>query len=80
MVALTVTPPASGALVLLDWSGCVAPTWVALQDGTGPWTRLTSSSATYVGSVASSVGGIAYVTDGNVFVRYMMKAELSAAG
>jgi hypothetical protein len=77
-VALTVTAPTSGAPVNLDWGGCVAPTWVALQDGTGPWTRLTSSSTTYIGSVASTVGGIAYVAENNLFVRYMTKAEISA--
>ena len=77
-LALTVTPPTSGAPVVLDWSGCTAPTWVALQDGTGPWTRLTSSGTTYIASVASAVGGIAYVADNNLFVRYMTKAEFGA--
>ena len=77
-LALTVTPPTAGAAVVLDWSGCASPAWVALQDGTGPWTRLTSSGTTYLASVASAVGGIAYVAENNLFVRYMTKAEFGA--
>jgi hypothetical protein len=68
-----------GVNVALDWSACAAPEWVAIQDGSGPWMRLTASQGIFVGGVSSSVGAIAYVERGSsVSVRYLTSAELTA--
>jgi hypothetical protein len=67
-----------GVNVALDWSRCAAPDWVAIQDGTGPWMRLTATQGIFVGGVSSSAGAIAYVEHGSsVTVRYLTSAELT---
>jgi hypothetical protein len=76
--AITVVPaPSTGANVVLDWSKCASPDWVAVQDGDGPWTRATGVGGVFGGAVSSSVGGIAWVENGAAtVVRYMTQAEL----
>lgn len=77
-LALTVLVSAAGGNVALDWSGCTAPDWVAIQSGTGPWTRLGASQGIFVGAVSASIGAIAYVEHGSsIIVRYMTAAELT---
>jgi hypothetical protein len=77
-VAITVVPPpTTGANVVLDWSKCAAPDWLAVQDGAGPWTRVSGSGGIFSGAVSSAVGGIAWVENGTTtVVRYMTHAEL----
>ena len=62
-----------------------APTWFAVQDGNGPWTRVTASAAnSYSFSFASGRGGIAYVTNSSggadLTVLFATAAELAGSG
>jgi len=69
----------SGGSVALDWSACTPPEWVALQDGSGPWTRLTGTDGVFAGRVSSSVGAVAYLAPGNSLqVLYLTRDELTA--
>jgi len=79
-VAITVVPaPTSGGNVVLDWSRCTAPEWVAVQDGAGPWTRVTGTGSVFGGAVSSPVGGVAWVENGTTtVVRYMTQSELTS--
>ena len=77
-VNVRTTAPGSGN-VLLDWSSCVAPSWVAAQDGGGPWIQVAGTSGTYRFDVQSAKGGFTFAEGNNIVVRYMTKAELTAA-
>ena len=71
--------PTGAGNVLLDWSGCAAPDWVAVQDGTGPWIQEIPDAGVVGFSVTSAKGGFAFVESGNtVAVRYLTQAELTA--
>ncbi len=83
-LSITVTASA-GSAVRLDYSACVTaskPVWVAFQDGTGAWTRVTGTGDVYTFNVASTKGALAVVTaNGAVFsttVQYFSQAELAA--
>lgn len=79
-IALTVRPPGSAGAVVLDWSRCRPPKLVAMQDGSGAWTPLTSTEGLYIGDVGGPVGGFAFVdADNGLSVRYMTLAELTGA-
>lgn len=75
---------ASGQSVSLDFSVCTPderPTWLAYQDGTGPWTTVSGVGDTYTFNVASSTAGIAIATapaggGSGVFVLYATQSEL----
>ena len=74
-----IAAPASGANVVLDWSKCKSPDWVAVQDGAGLWTRASGSGGVFGGAVSSAFGAIAWVENGTVTtVRYMTQAELAS--
>lgn len=79
---LTVTvraTPTGGGNVLLDWSGCGSPNWVAAQDGSGPWVQQVPQAGVVSFSLTAGRGGIAFVESGNsVVVRYLTRAELTA--
>lgn len=74
---------ASGQSVSLDFSVCTPdqrPTWLAYQDGNGPWTQVTGSGDTYTFNVASSTAGVAIATapsggGSGVFVLYATQSE-----
>lgn len=73
--------PTTQGEVLLDWSRCAAPDWVAAQDGdTKPWTRLAGTGGRFPFVVTSPRAGFAW-TDGGVqlVARYATAAELAAA-
>ena len=71
--------PTGSGNVLLDWSACVPPDWVAVQDGTGPWMQKIPDAGVVGFSVTSGKGGFAFVESGNtVGVRYLTQAELTA--
>jgi hypothetical protein len=80
---LTVTvraTPTGGGNILLDWSGCALPNWVAVQDGNGAWVQKTPDAGVVSFSLTADRGGIAFVESGNsVVVRYHTRAELTAA-
>lgn len=91
-VSLTVTaPPGGGGNI--TWTYCpgvgVVPTWLAVQDGSGAWTRVTPTVSgalrTYTFSVATR-GGVAWVevdeTDGSadLSIMYGTTTELTNAG
>ena len=79
---LTVTvraTPTGGGNVLLDWSGCALPDWVAVQDGSGAWVQKLPDAGVVSFSLSADKGGIAFVESGNsVVVRYHTRAELTA--
>lgn len=81
-VVLTVTvraTPTGGGNVLLDWSGCAPPDWVAVQDGSGAWVQKASAAGVVSFTLTADKGGIAFVESGNsVVVRYHTRAELTA--
>jgi hypothetical protein len=81
-IVLTVAPVVAGGSgnVLVDWSGCATPDWVAGQDGTGAWAQLVGVAGKYRFDVKAGTGAFAYVEGGSsVVVRYMTQAELTAA-
>jgi len=57
--------------------------WLAAQNGTGPWTRISGVGDVYTFTIGSNGGGVAYVVLGagdasSVTVQYMSQAELTA--
>jgi hypothetical protein len=81
VLALTIRPPVSAGQVVLSWAGCVAPVWVAVQDGSGPWNQVTPNGGVVQFSVASATGGFAYAENGasvGISVQHMTRAELVA--
>lgn len=86
-LALTTTA-VSGSTGSITHRFCdaVNPTWFAVQDGTGAWTRVTGSSNTYSFDISSATGGVAYATPTaagagySTNVYYGNKAELTAHG
>ena len=82
-LALTVRPvPGTEGNVILDWSRCTAPLWVARQDGevNSGWLQvMATSGGVYRFSVTQARGGFAYADGAGVTVRYMTGAQLTAA-
>ena len=75
---VTVAAPSLGNVVL-TWSGCTAPNWVAAQDGDEPWAQVLPAGGEYRFAVTSGRGGYAFVEKGNeLAVRYHTQAELTA--
>jgi hypothetical protein len=84
-IQLTVSPPSSGS-IHWDFSACgpeSRPVWLAVQDGNGAWTRVVGASNVYSFDIASSTGGVAWVTQdgGNsvLAIRYLGKTEIVGA-
>jgi len=69
----------TGGNVILDWSRCGAPPFVAYQDGDGAWTRADVAGNVARFTVSSSKGGFAYADNEGVTVRFMTQAELTAS-
>lgn len=80
-VTITVGPSSgASASVVLDWSACASPQWVAMQDGTGPWTPVVGTQGMYQFTVSTDRAGFAYSTPSEgLVVRYGTFSELSAA-
>ena len=79
-LTLTVVEAPVGGNVLLDWSRCSEPAWVAGQDGSGPWVRLAGALGRFAMAVTSARGGIAFTSgQSSLVVRYATHAELTAA-
>ena len=84
VMTVTVTPVASNNVT---WTFCPAsglPLWVAVQDGSGAWTQVTGTNNVFPFLIASTKGGIAYVTLANsvykLNVFYGSQAELVSQG
>lgn len=63
-VSPTVTAASSGGGGNVTWTFCGAfgvPLWVAAQDGSGAWTRVTGTNDAYTFQISSGKGGVAYV-------------------
>jgi len=70
--------------IAYEFCGPDAPVWVAVQDGSGPWKRVTAANNVYRFDLPSGRGGVAYVTtesgNANTMVQYGTAAELTAMG
>src|SRR6059058_3733343 len=83
-LTLTVGTAGSGN-VTVDFSSCPVAeraVWLAAQNGTGPWTRVSGVSDVYTFTVGSGGGGLAYVVLGAgdasaITVQYMTQAEFT---
>ncbi|HEY6827309.1 MAG TPA: hypothetical protein VI259_10640, partial [Gemmatimonadaceae bacterium] len=69
----------TGGNVILDWSRCGAPPFVAYQDGSGAWTSATVAGNVARFTISSPNGGFAYADNEGVTVRYMTQSELTAS-
>ena len=84
-IAVTVGPANTSSTVQLDLSACVAggrTVWLAAQDGTLAFQRITPANGIYTVSLTSGRGAVAAAinstTDTEVFVNYGTAAELMA--
>jgi hypothetical protein len=66
-----------GGNVILDWSACAPPQWVAAQDGNS-WKQVLPVAGLFQFTVTSSRGAFAYVERDSVVVRYQTQVELTA--
>jgi hypothetical protein len=69
--------PTGSGNVILDWSGCKVPSWIAAQDGSGPWMQVLPVAGVARFNVTSTKGAFAYVEAGQTVVSYMTHAELT---
>ncbi|MBX3147836.1 MAG: hypothetical protein KF785_13800 [Gemmatimonadales bacterium] len=66
--------------VTLDLSACgLRPSWLAVQDGTGPWTVVTPASNVYRFTIASGRGALAFPFATTFNVHHLSRAELQHA-
>ncbi len=82
---LTVTAPPAGTAISLSYCASGAPIWLAVQDGTGAWTRVTAgANNTYAFTLTAARAGIATVdTIGTGFeltVTYATTTEIANFG
>src|SRR5215831_16668406 len=80
---LTVLVAAAGTgTITLNFANCPAaerPVWLASQDGSGPWTRVTGSGDAYQFTMVQSKGGVAFATSSDssiVTVEYFTEGDL----
>ncbi len=70
--------------IVWEFCGPDAPVWLAVQDGSGPWKRVTAANNVYRFDLASGRGGVAYVTkdsgNANTMVQYGTADELTFLG
>jgi hypothetical protein len=83
-LVLTVTGTGGGTNINLSFAACAVddrPVWLAVQDGTGAWTRVTGTNNSYSFNITSGRGGFAYVLSASgvsdVNVQYFTTAEYS---
>ena len=76
--------PGDGTPVTINFAPCIgesnAPTWFAVQDGSGAWARVSATaSGAYVFTLTSGKGGIAqYTPNDGLFIIFASSAELKA--
>lgn len=82
-LSVQVTAPTGGNVTWRFCSDTGFPSWVAAQDGTGPWTRVAGAGNDYSFQVTTR-GAIAYVVNNfgvfELYVEYATREELQAAG
>ncbi len=70
--------------IVWEFCGPDAPVWLAVQDGSGPWKRVTAANNVYRFDLPSGRGGVAYVTTdsgkANTMVQYGTADELTFLG
>ncbi len=81
--AVQVTPAAGGGATTFNYTTCETnqiPVWLAVQNGTGPWTQVTPTNNAFTFTI-NSAGAIAYVvkdgTDMKTTVLYGSAAEIA---
>ncbi len=84
-LTITVTAPVVGSSVTLSYCAGDAPIWVAYQDGSGPWTRVSvTGTNTYTFSISSGKAGLATVdtvgTGYDLNVTYGTTADFNGFG
>ena len=81
-LTLTVTSGGGGGNTTLDFASCAVslrPVWLAIQDGSGPWTVVTPVANAYSFNITTR-GGVTYVltptvSTSTIVVRFLSKAE-----
>ena len=83
VATLTVNVAALGTgFITLNFANCPVaerPVWLAAQDGSGPWTRVTGPSDAYQFTMVQSKGGVAFATVSDssiVTVEYFTEGDL----
>ena len=85
-LALTTTAGSAGSgSIAFRFCEAPYPTFFAVQDGTGAWTKVTPSNNTYSFDISSATGGVAWATPNSASslqtnVYYGTKAEITAKG
>jgi hypothetical protein len=78
-LTLNVRAAPTAGNVLLDWSTCTPPDWIAYQDGNGPWAQTVPTAGVARFTVSSGKGGFAFVElRSKLTVSYMTQDELTA--
>jgi hypothetical protein len=60
-LGLTIAVPQPAATVVLNWSTCTPPTWLAARDGEGPWVPVTGNAGQFSFQLYAASAGVAYV-------------------
>lgn len=68
----------TGGNVILDWSRCSVPPFVAFQDADGAWTRPDVVGGVARFTITGAKGGFAFADGDGVTVRYMTQSEMTA--
>jgi hypothetical protein len=86
-VVVTQAPTGGGGNVTYSFAGCdptTIPIWLAVQNGTGAWTRVTANAAGAFSFTIGATGGVAYVTQAGtsyaLTVFYGSGTELAGSG
>jgi hypothetical protein len=74
---------APGTAVTITWSPCIndidGPTWMAIKDGDGPWTRIIQANGVYTFAVKSGKVGMATYANGDLTINYTTTAEADSS-
>lgn len=71
--------PTGTGNAVVSWAGCATPGFLAVQDGTGPWTALPVGPDGVRFNVTSGRGGVAWVESNSAIqVRWLTQAEFTA--
>lgn len=69
-----------GTPVTLNWTPCINdpgfPTWFAVQDGDGAWTRVTSANGVFSFTISSGRAGVATYVNGQLTILYATTPEI----